>query len=233
MKLVSSHYLLVIVISLLSITSCSSNIPSHSYPHTTKSTPTKYRPAVSTKPKPRPIKKPIRVKTPIKKPVIKTVIKAPKVKIRTYQPEQGKNPYNDVPTSSHKPTPSASSDNQKNSRHIGRSRSDNTPSPAVKSLLLQAKAAMILKRNASAIEKLERALRIEPHNPNIWHQLAKAHFNQKEDASAISMAQKSNLYVDEESSLEKQNWKVIKAASKRSEDIKSLKAAIQYERANP
>jgi Tfp pilus assembly protein PilF len=99
--------------------------------------------------------------------------------------------------------------------------------------LLQAKAAMLIKRNASAIEKLDRALRIDPQNPTLWHQLAQAHYNQEEDASAISMAKKSNLYVDEGSSLEKQNWQLIKAASKRSENIKNLKAAIQYERAHP
>ena len=92
---------------------------------------------------------------------------------------------------------------------------------------------MLVGRNAAAVEKMERALRIEPRNPQIWHLLAKAHYNQKNDSTAISMAKKSNLYVGDGSSLEKQNWQVIKNASKRSENIKTLKAAILYERAHP
>jgi len=145
----------------------------------------------------------------------------PVIKVPAVEPEQGANPYDEVPqrrpTSSRAPVVSGNV----------------SSSPAVKSLIRQAKLDMAVKRNAAAISKLERALRIESRNPAIWHQLAKANYNDGKDATAISMAKKSNIYTAENSPLEKLNWQLIKLASKRSGNIRSLKAAIRYDQTHP
>lgn len=223
MKLITTQSLTLLIVSLFAVASC-----------TTVELPKAYPPAV-VKPKPRPVvvaapKPSVPEIRPVAKPIVKAVTK-PKprqVIVKAYKPEQGDNPYDSVPTT-------RTSSAVRSSSAVGTAtvQKEASSSPAVKSLLIQAKAAMLVNRNAAAIEKLERALRIESNNPQIWHQLAKAHYNQKDDTAAISMAKKSNLYVDDGSSLEKQNWQVIMAASKRSENIKSLKAAILYERAHP
>lgn len=137
--------------------------------------------------------------------------------------EEAKNPYDDVPPAG----------NARVAQSNSSVASTSATSPAVKGLLNQAKVAMANNENSSAVGKLERALRIEPRNPTVWHQLAKAHFNEGKDGSAISMAKKSNLYVNDNSPLERMNWQLIKTASKRSGDIKTLKDAIRYERNHP
>ena len=48
-------------------------------------------------------------------------------------------------------------------------------SPAVKSLLVGARADIAIGRTQSAVSKLERGLRIESQNAQLWHYLAKAH----------------------------------------------------------
>ncbi len=227
MKSITTQYLTLLIISLFAVASCTTVELPKAYPSVVVKP--KPRPVVVAAPKPKP--KPNRSVPEINQPVVKAVIK-PKprqVIVRAYKPEQGDNPYDSVPT-----TRASSAVGANPAVRATTTVKKETPtSPAVKSLLIQAKAAMLVNRNAAAIEKLERALRIESNNPLIWHQLAKAHYNRKDDVAAISMAKKSNRYVDEGSPLEKQNWQVIMAASKRSENIKSLKAAILYERAHP
>ncbi len=158
------------------------------------------------------------------KPVIKSTPKPGVVKPPVDEPEEGENPYDDVPQRTSASTPAATKPAPS---------SNVSTSPAVKSLLRQAKLDMVLKRNTAAISKLERALRIESRNPAIWHQLAKANYNNGSDGTAISMAKKSNIYTAADSPLEKLNWQLIKSASKRSGNIKSLKNAIRYERSHP
>ncbi len=184
--------------------------PARAYPPAHQPKPT--RPAYIPKSVPKPV---------ITKSVVKPKPKLPVVKAPVVEPEQGKNPYDDVPqrTASTKQRSAPSS---------------NVPtSAAVKSLITQAKVEMAVKRNAAAINKLERALRIEPRNPAIWHQLAKANYNEGKDATAISMAKKSNIYTAADSPLEKLNWQLIKSASKRSGNIRSLKEAIRYDQTHP
>lgn len=189
----------VLVVSMLTLASCSVIEPPLSYPSGRTSTPSSRLPEVIPPKDGQP------------------------VQTETIEVEQAKNPYDEVPQSSSSPVvftnmPAATT---------------SVSSPAVKALLTQARVDMAASRYTAATGKLERALRIEPRNPLVWHQLAKAHYNEGKDASAISMAKKSNFYTAENSSLEKQNWQLIKSASKRSGDIKTLKDAIRYERNHP
>ncbi len=136
--------------------------------------------------------------------------------------ESGVNPYDRVPHSGREVI----------ERNSPRASSVGTSS-AVKALLLRAKVDIIAARYADGASRLERAIRIEPRNAEVWHQLARINYKQGKHTSSITMAQKSNRYTAVNSALEKENWSLIKQASKAVGDIKTLKKAIQYERSNP
>ncbi len=109
-------------------------------------------------------------------------------------------------------------------------------SPAVKSLMLRARADLAVGKTQLAISKLERGLRIESQNPSIWHLLAKAQYDQANHQQAIAMAKKSirysgNSQADED--LIAQNWKLIQKAGEKSDDAIAIKEALDYFKVNP
>lgn len=57
-----------------------------------------------------------------------------------------------------------------------------------------------------AASKLERAVRISPRDPTVWHALAKVRFQQKKYALAINLAKKSNLLSADNKNLQRNNW---------------------------
>ena len=61
---------------------------------------------------------------------------------------------------------------------------------------------------------LERALRIEPRNAGIWHDLAQIRLHQGEYQQAESLASKSNNLATGNRSLQARNWKLIAVARK-------------------
>jgi predicted Zn-dependent protease len=64
-------------------------------------------------------------------------------------------------------------------------------------------------RRESAGASLERALRIEPRNAWLWHELARLRLTQGQYAQAVSLAQKSNSLAVRERSLRALNWHLI------------------------
>ncbi len=56
---------------------------------------------------------------------------------------------------------------------------------------------------------LERALRIEPRNARLWHELAQFRLAQGQYAQAVSLAQKSNSFAGNQRRLQAMNWRVI------------------------
>lgn len=56
---------------------------------------------------------------------------------------------------------------------------------------------------------LERALRIEPRNAWLWHELAQLRLAQGQYAQAISVAQKSISFAGRDRRLQALNWRVI------------------------
>ena len=56
---------------------------------------------------------------------------------------------------------------------------------------------------------LERALRIEPRNAWLWHELAQLRLIQGQYAQAVSLAQKSTSFAGKELRLQALNWRVI------------------------
>jgi Tfp pilus assembly protein PilF len=61
----------------------------------------------------------------------------------------------------------------------------------------------------SAAATLERALRIEPRNPRLWHELAKVRLRQADYSQAESLAARSNTYAGADGELRAANQKII------------------------
>lgn len=110
--------------------------------------------------------------------------------------------------------------------------SANTSSPAVKTLMTSARADIALGRSRSAVSKLERGLRIEPQNAQLWHMLANAHYSNSAYLHSISIAKKSNANTNN-SDLINENWKLIKLAGERSGNASAIKEALDYMKVNP
>ena len=64
-------------------------------------------------------------------------------------------------------------------------------------------------RLGSAVATLERALRIEPRNPRLWHELALVRLRQADYSQAESLAARSNTYAGTDSELRAANQKII------------------------
>lgn len=105
-------------------------------------------------------------------------------------------------------------------------------SPAVKSLMLRARAELAIGNTKSAVSSLERGLRIESQNPELWNLLAKAHYDQASYQQAISMSKKSIRYSNNDEMIAK-NWKLIQKAGERSGDTVVVKEALNYFKVNP
>lgn len=101
-------------------------------------------------------------------------------------------------------------------------------SSAIMSLILQAKLDMLAGRSEVAIDKLERGLRIQPQNPQLWNKLAEAHFHSKSYTQAIAMAKKSlRLNRRNDNDLRKRNWRLIAKANQKMGNMDAMKAAMR------
>jgi tetratricopeptide (TPR) repeat protein len=80
---------------------------------------------------------------------------------------------------------------------------------AVIALLDRAQLDADAGRPDAAGATLERALRIEPRNARLWHELAQLRLAQGQYAQAISLAQKSNSFAGAQRQLQALNWRVI------------------------
>ncbi len=85
-------------------------------------------------------------------------------------------------------------------------------SPAVVALLDDADAQAASGKGAQAAASLERALRIEPKNPLLWHKLGKVRLQEGKWDQAIAMAKKSNVLAPGNKALQSDNWFIIAKA---------------------
>jgi Tfp pilus assembly protein PilF len=74
---------------------------------------------------------------------------------------------------------------------------------------------------------LERALRIEPKNPNVWYQLADVRFRQQNYKLAESLAMKSNALSLGDPALQIRNWRLISIARLKRGDAEGSRQAKQ------
>jgi len=98
-------------------------------------------------------------------------------------------------------------------------------SGAVVALLDNAGAQSQAGRLESAAASLERALRIEPDNADIWYRLAVIRLLQGQDSQAEQMAMKSNALAGTDASLRGRNWHLIAEARRRHGDAAGAQAA--------
>ncbi len=85
-------------------------------------------------------------------------------------------------------------------------------STAVAALLMDAKNHFSQGKNEQAAALLERALRIQPGNPILWHNLAGVRLQQEEWAKSASLAAKANSLAVDNRWLRIRNWTVIALA---------------------
>lgn len=85
-------------------------------------------------------------------------------------------------------------------------------SAAVAALLMEAKNHFSQGKNEQAAALLERALRIQPGNPILWHNLAGVRLQQEEWTKSVSLAAKANSLAVDNRWLRIRNWTVIALA---------------------
>jgi predicted negative regulator of RcsB-dependent stress response len=108
--------------------------------------------------------------------------------------------------------------------------SDNT---AVIALLGKAKKRSAAGRMDEASADLERALRIEPRNPVLWHELARVRLEQGQYRQAENMAAKSNMLAGNNRYLQAKNWRIIGEARSRRGDLQGAREAFQKAEHSP
>lgn len=98
--------------------------------------------------------------------------------------------------------------------------------PATASLLHDAEQAL---RSGDALKAegyLERAIRIEPQNPLLWHGLAQSKFQQDQYPQTIQMALKSNSCLPDRAT-EQSNWLLMEKAYRALGDVQKAENAHQ------
>jgi cytochrome c-type biogenesis protein CcmH/NrfG len=83
---------------------------------------------------------------------------------------------------------------------------------AVAGLMDTARADVAANRLGSAAATLERALRIEPRNARLWHELARVRLRQGDYAQAESTAARSNAWAGADGELRAANQRIIEEA---------------------
>lgn len=96
---------------------------------------------------------------------------------------------------------------------------------AVVALLDSAAEAVSTGNLDQAASALERALRIEPRNASIWHDLGQIRLHQRKFTQAESMAEKSNGLAGGNNALKARNWRLIAVARRAAGDTAGADAA--------
>src|SRR5216110_831584 len=102
-----------------------------------------------------------------------------------------------------------------------------TENLAIAGLLDGARADSAAGRLANAAASLERALRIEPRNPRLWHELARVRLKQGDYAQAESTAARSNSWSGSDNALRAENWRLIAQARNARGDSEGAKGALE------
>jgi len=83
---------------------------------------------------------------------------------------------------------------------------------AVAGLMESARADAASGKLVQAAASLERALRIEPRNPRLWHELARVRLRQGDTAQAANLAARSNSFAGSDAALRSANQNIIDQA---------------------
>ena len=99
--------------------------------------------------------------------------------------------------------------------------------PAVIALADTARNNITAYQYAKAAASLERALRIEPRNARLWHELAQVRMQQEEYRQAESLAMRSNRFAGDDNVLRSENWKLIAECRKELGDMAGAQKALE------
>ena len=88
-------------------------------------------------------------------------------------------------------------------------------SVAIAGLMESARSDAAAGRLVQAAGTLERALRIEPRNPRLWHELARVRLRQGDAAQATQLAARSNSFAGSDSALRAANQSIIEQSRSR------------------
>ena len=97
---------------------------------------------------------------------------------------------------------------------------------AVVALADAARSDAAAEKFSGAASSLERALRIEPRNPRLWHELGRLKFMEGDYRQAASMAARSNTWVGTDKTLYAANWRLIGEARRADGDEAGAQAAF-------
>jgi cytochrome c-type biogenesis protein CcmH/NrfG len=98
---------------------------------------------------------------------------------------------------------------------------------AVVSLLDAARSQSAAGKHDIAGASLERALRIEPQNPELWQELARVRLQQGQYREAENLAAKANILSGTDMYLRAENWQIIGQARTRLGDHQGAQAAFE------
>lgn len=85
-------------------------------------------------------------------------------------------------------------------------------SVAIADLMESARSDAAAGRLVRAAGSLERALRIEPRNPRLWHELARVRLRQGDSAQAANLAARSNSFAGSDGALRAANQSILEQA---------------------
>jgi Tfp pilus assembly protein PilF len=97
---------------------------------------------------------------------------------------------------------------------------------AVAGLMETARADAASGNLAGAAASIERALRIEPRNARLWHELARVRLKQGQYAQAENVAARSNSWAGDDRVLRAENWRLIAESRRARGDSEGAKAAL-------
>jgi cytochrome c-type biogenesis protein CcmH/NrfG len=98
---------------------------------------------------------------------------------------------------------------------------------AIAGLMESARADAAAGKLATAAASLERALRIEPRNPRLWHELARVRARQGQHAQAENVAVRSNSFAGDDRALRAENWKLIAETRNARGDKEGARQALE------
>ena len=98
---------------------------------------------------------------------------------------------------------------------------------AVVALLESAREAEKARQYGRAAAALERALKVEPRNPWLWHRLAAIRYRQGRHPEAEALSRRSMSLAPGDLKLESRNWRVIAAARHGQGDEEGARAALR------
>ncbi len=99
-------------------------------------------------------------------------------------------------------------------------------SPAVIALMDEAESLRQVGNLDSAVATIERAVRIQPRNAQLWHQLAVLRMQQDKPRLALDLAKKSNSLVGSDHQLMRENWLLISKAKRMLGDDSGAESAL-------